>query len=198
MSSNKFSQLAQQVGRGVVLKEAMGLRALSTTVGKEFGRACLLLRDARTVACTGVGKSGHVARKLCATMCSLGRPALWLHPTEASHGDMGVLQNGDALLALSRSGTAAELVAVFNRANALDMPIVLITEDPASFLAENIRTGAVLSLPKVDEAWGHAPTTSTIMQMALGDALAVAVAEARGFTEEDFKAVHPGGALGRP
>lgn len=184
--------------RACIKQEIKGLSALASSLngrdeGAALDAAIVALYDAKLVITTGVGKSGHVAKKLASTLTSLGTPAVFCHPTEASHGDLGLFVHGNVLLALSRSGSARELLPVFRHCMETQIPIILITERTEHGLAA--LADVVLRLPRVAEAWGHAPTTSTIMQMALGDALAVCLAHQRGFTAEDFRRTHPGGAL---
>lgn len=183
-----------QIGEAAIRQEIRGLQMLASKLDKTFLSAVQQLDVTGMVLCTGVGKSGHVARKLAATMTSLGTRATFIHPTEAAHGDIGLMQPQDCVLALSRSGNAEELIPLFRAAEDMRCARVLMTENPDGALG--LRASSVLRLPKVAEAWGHAPTTSTIMQMALGDALAVTLAESRGFTVTDFQRSHPGGALG--
>ncbi len=148
------------------------------------------------VIVTGMGKSGHVARKIAATLASTGQPASFVHAAEASHGDLGMVQNGDVLLAVSWSGETAELAAIITYAKRFAIPLIAITAAADSSLGReaDIR----LCLPKAQEACpnGLAPTTSTTMQLVLGDALAIALLEAKGFTARDFQVFHPGGKLG--
>jgi arabinose-5-phosphate isomerase len=148
------------------------------------------------VILAGVGKSGHVARKIAATFASTGTPSLFVHPTEASHGDMGMITKGDAVIALSRSGETNEFGDMLAFCHRFDVPIIAITGNAHSTLAKAAQY--VLLLPPAPEACAvtGAPTTSTTLQIALGDALAVALLEARGFTAGDFKTFHPGGRLG--
>src|SRR4051794_28780526 len=145
---------------------------------------------------SGMGKSGHVARKIAATLASLGTPALFVHPAEASHGDLGMIVAGDAVLALSNSGETTELADLVAHTKRFGLPLVAITGCPTSALAQ--AADVALILPKAAEAcpMGLAPTTSTTMQMALGDAIAVALLPRRGFTAADFREIHPGGKLG--
>ncbi|MEO1536479.1 MAG: KpsF/GutQ family sugar-phosphate isomerase [Pseudomonadota bacterium] len=145
---------------------------------------------------TGLGKSGHVGRKLAATFASTGTPAYFLHPSEASHGDLGMVQPGDVLLALSWSGETRELSDVIGYAKRRSVPLIALTGRTDSTLAK--AASVALCLPQVQEACPHnlAPTTSTLLQMALGDALAVALLQRKGFTEESFLGFHPGGTLG--
>jgi len=148
------------------------------------------------VAVSGMGKSGHIARKVAATFASTGTPALFVHPAEASHGDLGMIVPGDAVLALSNSGETAELADLVAHSRRFALPLVAITARAGSTLAT--AADISLALPPAAEAcpMGLAPTTSTAMQMALGDALAVALLTRRGFTEADFHQIHPGGRLG--
>lgn len=185
-----------RTGANVLKQEAKGLQALASRIGTDalFATVVDSLSNRRIVFTSGVGKSGHICRKIAATMTSLGTPAMFIHPTEAAHGDMGIMSENDALLVMSRSGKAGELYPLVERAVLLGMPTALISECNDKYLALSV--DETIKLPAVAEAWGHAPTTSTIMQMALGDAIAVALAEINGFTEEDFRATHPGGALG--
>ncbi len=171
--------------------------ALSNGLGQAFAAAARLVRDARgRVIVSGMGKSGHVGQKLAATLASTGTPAFFVHPSEASHGDLGMITADDVVIALSWSGETAELRAVVEHSTRFRVPLVAITSNPGSSLAT--AADIVLALPKSPEACPHglAPTTSTIMQLALGDALAIALLESKGFTARDFKVLHPGGQLG--
>jgi arabinose-5-phosphate isomerase len=185
------------VARDVLATEASGLRALAAALGPEFPRAvdCLTRVSGRIVV-SGMGKSGLVARKIAATLASTGAPAMFVHPAEASHGDLGMIVRGDAVLALSNSGETAELADLVAHARRFGLPLVAITARADSALAR--AADVALLLPPAAEAcpMGLAPTTSTTMQMALGDALAVAMLKRRGFTEADFHRFHPGGKLG--
>jgi arabinose-5-phosphate isomerase len=185
------------VARTVLGTEAAGLRALAEALDERFARAVDLLAAATgRVVVSGMGKSGHVARKIAATFASTGTPALFVHPAEASHGDLGMIVPGDAILALSNSGETAELADLIAHARRFGLPLVGITGNPGSTLAE--AADMALILPKAAEAcpMGLAPTTSTTMQMALGDAFAVALLTRRGFGAADFRQFHPGGKLG--
>jgi arabinose-5-phosphate isomerase len=185
------------VAATVLAHEAAALRALAASLGHDFVRAVELLAAVTgRVVVSGMGKSGHVGRKVAATLASTGTPALFVHPAEASHGDLGMLVPGDAVLALSNSGETAELADIVTHARRFDLPLIAVTSRPASTLAR--AADVTLLLPPVQEAcpMGLAPTTSTAMQMALGDALAVALLTRRGFTATDFRVFHPGGKLG--
>ncbi len=185
------------VGRAVLANEAAGLRALASALDASFDRAVEALGQCEgRIVVSGIGKSGHVARKIAATLASTGSPALFVHPAEASHGDLGMVQPGDALLLLSNSGETAELADLIAHAKRFGMPILAVTSRAASTLA--LAADVVICLPAVPEACAvtSAPTTSAILQMAVGDALAVALLTRRGFTATDFRTYHPGGRLG--
>lgn len=185
------------VARGVLAAEAAGLRALADGLGADFIAAVDLLVGATgRVVVSGMGKSGHVARKIAATLASTGTPALFVHPAEASHGDLGMIVGGDAVLALSNSGETAELADLIGHCGRFGLPLVSITGRRESTLARAATVSLVL--PAAAEAcpMGLAPTTSTTMQLALGDALAVALLTRRGFGAADFRQFHPGGRLG--
>ena len=185
------------VARDVLAAEAAGLQALAAALDASFARAvdCLAAASGRIVV-SGMGKSGHVARKIAATLASTGAPALFVHPGEASHGDLGMIVAGDAVLALSNSGETAELADLVAHSRRFGLPLVAITGRAGSALAT--AADVALLLPAAREAcpMGLAPTTSTTMQMALGDALAVALLTRRGFGAADFRQFHPGGKLG--
>ena len=183
--------------RRVLAQEAEGLVQLGASLDAGFGRAVSLLAGATgRVVVTGMGKSGHVARKIAATLASTGTPALYVHPAEASHGDLGMIVPGDAVLALSNSGETPELADLVAHARRFGLALVAITGRAESALAR--AADVVLLLPPAPEAcpMGLAPTTSTTMQLALGDALAVALLTRRGFSAADFRIFHPGGKLG--
>ncbi len=173
------------------------LSGSETRLGQEFAAAvALLLGLSGRVIVTGMGKSGHIGRKLAATLASTGTPSSFVHAAEASHGDLGMIQSTDAVLALSWSGETAELAAIITHARRFAIPLVAITSNAESALGRE--ANLCLTLPRAEEACpnGLAPTTSTTMQLAIGDALAVALLEARGFSAHDFKTLHPGGKLG--
>jgi arabinose-5-phosphate isomerase len=185
------------VARAVLHTEAAALRALAGGLDESFVRAVALLGgiDGRVVV-SGMGKSGHVARKVAATLASTGTPALFIHPAEAAHGDLGMVTAGDAFLMLSNSGETVELAHLVAHAGRFGLPLVAITARAESALAR--AADVLLLLPAAPEAcpMGLAPTTSTTLQIALGDALAVALLTRRGFTASDFHVFHPGGRLG--
>jgi arabinose-5-phosphate isomerase len=183
--------------RDVLATEAAALNALGAGLGPEFCAAIdELLAIAGRVVVTGMGKSGHVARKIAATLASTGTPALFVHPAEAAHGDLGMVVPGDAVIALSNSGETVELAAIVAHAKRIGAPLIAITGAADSALAA--AADVLLLLPAAPEAGpiGLAPTTSTTMQMALGDAIAVTLLTRRGFSAHDFREIHPGGKLG--
>ncbi|HWA23491.1 MAG TPA: KpsF/GutQ family sugar-phosphate isomerase, partial [Caulobacterales bacterium] len=188
-------------GRRTILSEAEALKALADALEGElsgpFVAACEALRaTAGRVIVTGMGKSGHIGRKIAATFASTGRPAYFVHPGEASHGDLGMITEADCVMAISRSGAAAELTDILHHCRRLKIPVIGMTFVAASALAE--ASDIVLLLPECGEASeaAPAPTISTTMCLALGDALAIALLDAAGFTTAHFRAIHPGGRLG--
>jgi arabinose-5-phosphate isomerase len=172
------------------------LAALQDRLGAPFEAAVERLLRARAVVVTGMGKSGHIARKIAATFASTGTPSQFLHPAEASHGDLGIIQQGDVVLALSWSGESPELADIVAYTRRFAITLIAVTARPGSALGTACDIG--LFLPVTQEACpnGVAPTTSTTMQLVLGDALAICLLERRGFTAEDFRRFHPGGRLG--
>jgi arabinose-5-phosphate isomerase len=172
-------------------------RALADGLAQPFSSAVELVgRSKGRVIVTGVGKSGHIGSKLAATLASTGTPAFFVHPVEANHGDLGMITSDDVIVAMSWSGESAELRGIITYSRRFSIPMIAITAGERSTLSAE--SDVVLLLPKEQEACPHglAPTTSTLLQLAIGDALAVALLEARGFTAEDFRTFHPGGKLG--
>jgi len=184
-------------GQAVLAQEIKGLQALSDALGEAFALAVSTLAEIKgRVIVTGMGKSGHVARKIAATMASTGTPAYFVHPGEASHGDLGMITKDDAVLALSNSGETAELSDIIGYCKRFSIPLVGVARRSGSMLVE--AADVALVLPEVPEACATgAPTTSTTMMMALGDAMSVALVERRGFSKQDFSVFHPGGKLGK-
>ncbi len=177
---------------------ASAIQAISAGLDDDFIRAVDVLYAVRgRVVATGMGKSGHIAKKFAATVASTGTPALYVHPAEASHGDLGMITSADALVALSNSGETPELGDLVAFAGRYGIPLVALTAVRDSTLAK--QADVALILPPLTEAcpMGLAPTTSTTAMLVLGDALAVALLERRGFTEDDFRSLHPGGKLGQ-
>ena len=171
--------------------------ALEGPLGEPFARAVSILGQLNGRAIiTGVGKSGHIGKKIAATFASTGTPSYFVHPAEAIHGDLGMITRDDAIVAISWSGETAELKGIVGYSRRFSIPLIAITAGDVSALAR--QADVVLSLPRSPEACPHglAPTTSTLLQLAIGDALAVALLEARGFTADHFRTFHPGGQLG--
>ena len=185
------------VGRRVLTAEADALKLQADTLGEAFVRAVDILFAAKgRIICTGIGKSGHVAKKIAATFASTGAPAFFVHANEASHGDLGMIADGDVILALSKSGQNQELADILAYSRRFHIPLIALTAAPDSPLGQ--AADVVLELADAAEVTAEvkAPTTSTTLQIALGDALAVSLLERRGFTAKDFKTFHPGGKLG--
>ena len=195
--SREDQQTIISAGRRVIDIEVAALNHLGTSLDADFAEAVRLCQSAKgRIVLAGVGKSGHVARKISATLASTGTPSLYIHPTEASHGDLGMITATDVVIALSRSGETRELSDLIAYCVRFSIPLIAMTAAADSALA---RAASInLLIPDAPEACGEtrAPTTSTTLCMALGDALAVAVLELNGFTAEDFKIYHPGGKLG--
>ena len=195
------TQAALQSALKTVGTELEGLKALTAALtngmGEPFGRAVdILAQLSGRVIVTGVGKSGHIGSKIAATLASTGTPAFFVHPAEANHGDLGMIARNDAIIALSWSGESEELKGIVAYSRRFSIPLVAITAGRVSALGR--QADVVLELPRAPEACPHglAPTTSTMMQLVIGDALAIALLEARGFTPEHFRTFHPGGRLG--
>lgn len=201
MTTPPSSPRAHQSAYQTLLTERAGLEALSLALTGALGQAFdtvvdSILTCSGRLAVTGIGKSGHIGRKIQATLASTGTPSLFIHPAEAAHGDLGMLAQGDVILALSNSGETTELAAILTYAARRSIDVIAITSAGNSALARAAKH--CLLLPHASEAcpMGLAPTTSTLMQLALGDALAIALLERRNFTAEDFGTFHPGGRLG--
>ncbi|WP_243039219.1 KpsF/GutQ family sugar-phosphate isomerase [Dyella sedimenti] len=184
--------------RTVIATEAAAIRALEPRVGPEFVEACrLILGCSGRVVVTGMGKSGHVGRKIAATLASTGTPAFFVHPGEASHGDLGMILPQDVVLALSNSGETDEVLFILPVIKRQGIPLIAITGNAQSSLAEQANVHLDASIAAEACPLGLAPTASTTAALVMGDALAVALLEARGFTSEDFARSHPAGSLGR-
>lgn len=191
-----------ETGRRAILTEMDGLKALAASLDDNFEKAVSAIHIMKTesharLIVAGIGKSGHVARKITATLASTGTPSHFVHANEASHGDLGMIAQGDVVMLLSNSGESAELTDLIHYTRRFGITLIAITAKADSTLAQH--SDIVLLLPKMPEACpnGLAPTTSTTMQLALGDALAVALLERMGLTAEDFRVFHPGGKLGQ-
>ncbi len=182
----------------VLETEARAIRALSERLGDDFVAACRLILDSPGhLVVTGMGKSGHIAHKLAATLASTGTPAFFVHPGEASHGDLGMIAEQNTVLALSNSGETEEVLRLLPGLKRLGVGLVAMTGNPASTLARHADVHLDTSVDREACPLGLAPTASTSAQLALGDALAIALLDARGFTAEDFARSHPAGSLGR-
>lgn len=202
MTIVKLSEAAKKQGLASAIRvletEARGLQDLAKFLNENFVQAIEMISAAEgRVIVTGMGKSGHIGKKIAATMASTGTPAFFVHPAETSHGDMGMIVRGDVVLALSNSGEAKELGDLIEYTRRFAIPLIGITSKPQSTLAT--KSDIALLLPPAPEACpnGLAPTTSTTMTLALGDAIAITLLEKKGFTEKDFKVFHPGGKLGQ-
>lgn len=185
-------------GQRTIKLEAACVEALTTRIDEHFSDACkIMLACEGRIVVTGMGKSGHIGNKIAATLASTGSPAFFVHPGEASHGDLGMITNKDVVLALSNSGTTAEILTILPLIKRMHAPLISMTGAPNSTLA--LTADAHLDVSVAEEACPHglAPTSSTTAALAMGDALAIAMLEARGFSAEDFAISHPGGALGR-
>ncbi len=185
-------------GQTVVVVEAQALQAMQARMGPEFAAACRALLACRgRVVCTGMGKSGHIATKIAATLASTGTPAFFMHPGEASHGDLGMVTDADVVLALSNSGETDEILAIVPALKRQGNVMIAMTGRPTSSLARLADLHLDVSVPAEACPLSLAPTSSTTAALVMGDALAVALMEARGFTAEDFARSHPAGSLGR-
>ncbi|WP_231759750.1 KpsF/GutQ family sugar-phosphate isomerase [Microbulbifer elongatus] len=187
-----------QAGRRTIAMEAAAVAALEPRIGEDFHRACkLILNCPGRVIVSGMGKSGHVGRKIAATLASTGTPSFFVHPGEASHGDLGMITRQDLVIAISNSGTSAEVLTLLPLLKRLGIPLISMTGKPDSPLAQSADVNLDIAVETEACPLNLAPTSSTTVTLVMGDALAVALLEARGFTAEDFAFSHPGGALGR-
>jgi arabinose-5-phosphate isomerase len=197
-AANINAEQALSLARKTFEIEAGAVLDLATRIGDEFVQAVgLMVACPGRVVVMGMGKSGHIGRKIAATLASTGTPALFVHPAEASHGDLGMIQAVDVVLAISNSGESEELIAILPVLSRLGVALIAITGGLQSTLAKHARITLDSSVAREACPLNLAPTASTTVQLALGDALAVALLDARGFREEDFARSHPGGALGR-
>jgi arabinose-5-phosphate isomerase len=195
---DKPSHADLEAARRVLSMEGDALAALARSLDARFTKAVdLILGVEGRVIVSGMGKSGHIGNKIAATLASTGTPAQFVHPGEASHGDLGFITRKDAALLLSNSGKTQELTDIIDFTRREGVPMIAITSGAESALAQHADVALILPAAREACPMGLAPTTSTTMQLALGDALAVALMERRGFEEDDYRALHPGGALGR-
>lgn len=194
MTTSNFAEAA----RRTIRLEAEAVTLLEERIDAAFDRACeLIMQCTGRVIVTGMGKSGHIGRKIAASLASTGTPAFFVHPGEASHGDLGMITRTDLVLALSNSGTTAEIITLLPLIKRMGLPLISMTGNPDSILAQASEAHLDVRVPSEACPLGLAPTTSTTATLVMGDALAIALLEARGFTAEDFAFSHPGGALGR-
>ena len=195
---NTHSKDLIALAKAVIDTEISTLQALPARLNDEFVHACeAILACQGRVIVTGMGKSGHIGNKMAATFASTGTPAFFLHPGEASHGDLGMIVNGDVIIALSNSGTSDEILSILPVIRRLNVKIIAMTGNPQSPLAEMADFHLYTGAEKEACPLGLAPTSSTTATLVMGDALAIALLEARGFTAEDFARSHPGGRLGK-
>jgi arabinose-5-phosphate isomerase len=188
----------RRLGRAVIEVEAREVAALDARIDDAFVRACRLILDCRgRVVVIGMGKSGHIGSKLAATLASTGTPAFFVHPGEASHGDLGMITADDVVIALSNSGETDEITTILPLLKRLGVPLVSLTGNPESTLARNASVHLDVGVAEEACPLGLAPTSSTTVALVMGDALAIALLDARGFTRDDFARSHPGGRLGR-
>jgi len=186
------------LGQAVIKTEASAVSDLLPRIDENFALACnFMLHCKGRIVVTGMGKSGHIGNKIAATLASTGSPSFFVHPGEASHGDLGMITPQDVVLAMSNSGETGELVTIVPIIKRLGIPLISMTGNPSSTLATEADVALDISVAKEACPLGLAPTASTTATLAMGDALAVALLEARDFTEEDFARSHPGGSLGR-
>jgi len=191
-------QKLQALGLAVIETEARAVSALASRIDARFAQACgYMLACSGRVVVIGMGKSGHIGSKIAATLASTGTPAFFVHPGEASHGDLGMITPKDVVLALSNSGETAEILTILPLIKRLGVPLISMTGNVNSTLARAANANLDVSVEKEACPLGLAPTASTTAALVMGDALAVALLESRGFTAEDFARAHPGGSLGR-
>ncbi len=191
---NRFCSL----GKEVIRIEAEAVAALQPRIDEVFAQACqYLLQCEGRIIVSGMGKSGHIGNKIAATLASTGSPAFFVHPGEASHGDLGMITNRDVILAISYSGEANEIICILPIIKRLGIPLISMTGNPESTIARTSTVNLNIQVEREACPLGLAPTSSTSAALAMGDALAIALLQVRGFTAEDFAKYHPGGALGK-
>jgi arabinose-5-phosphate isomerase len=185
-------------GLRTVAMEALAVSAMTPSINESFSLACqtMLACEGRVIV-TGMGKSGHIGNKIAATLASTGTPAFFVHPGEASHGDLGMITKSDVVIAISNSGNTAEVITILPLIKRLGIPLISMTGDPKSLLSQTADANLDVSVSSEACPLNLAPTTSTTVTLVMGDALAIALLESRGFSAEDFAFSHPGGALGR-
>lgn len=187
-----------QRGKEVIESEIQAIQNLIPKIGESFAHACNMILSCKgRVVVIGIGKSGHIGKKIAATFASTGTPSYYVHPSEASHGDLGMIMRHDIALIISNSGETSELLNILPLIRHQHIPIIAMTGNPQSTLAQQAQTHLDVSIEKEAGLLGLAPTSSTTVALVMGDALAVALLEARGFTSDDFAFYHPGGSLGK-
>ena len=187
-----------KLGLAVIETEAQAVFELTKRIDQHFEAACeLLLACKGRVVVTGMGKSGHIGKKIAATLASTGTPAFFMHPGEANHGDLGMITRQDTVIALSNSGQTHEIITLLPLLKRLDVPLIALSGNPDSILAKLATINIDLSIQQEACPLGLAPTTSTTVALVMGDAIAIALLQARGFSAEDFALSHPGGTLGK-
>jgi len=187
-----------KLGLAVIETEAQAVFELRQRINAHFETACeLLLACKGRIVVTGMGKSGHIGKKIAATFSSTGSPSFFMHPGEASHGDMGMITRQDTVLAISNSGNTPEIITLLPLLKRLDVPVISLSGNPESTLAKVANVNLDVSIRQEACPLGLAPTTSTTVSLVMGDALAIALLQARGFSAEDFALSHPGGTLGK-
>ncbi|MDQ8039148.1 MAG: KpsF/GutQ family sugar-phosphate isomerase [Rickettsiella sp.] len=194
MNDKKFCESALKV----IKIEAEVINSLATQIGENFEKACHILFDCKGhIIVVGMGKSGHIGKKIAATLASTGSPAFFIHAAEANHGDLGMVSSKDVVLAISYSGETDELISILPTLKLLKIPVILITGNSHSSLAQHATVTLSIAIEKEACPLGLAPTSSTTAALVVGDAIAVSMLNARGFTREDFAKIHPKGQLGR-
>ncbi len=192
------SERFQSLGKAVIRHETTAIQALSERINNDFAIACCFMLSCQgRIVVLGMGKSGHIGHKIAATLASTGSPAFFVHPGEASHGDLGMITANDVVLALSNSGETSELLTILPLIKRLGAPLITMTGNSDSTLAREADVNIDVSVEQEACPLNLAPTSSTTAALVMGDALAIALLEARGFTEDDFAKSHPGGTLGR-
>ncbi|MCP4288032.1 MAG: KpsF/GutQ family sugar-phosphate isomerase [Gammaproteobacteria bacterium] len=198
MPHSEEAERLKALGLAVIKNEATAVLDLSSRITEDFVQACLYMLACRgRIVVTGMGKSGHICGKIAATLASTGSPAFFVHPGEASHGDLGMITDKDVVLALSNSGETRELLTIIPIIKRLGIPLIALTGDSTSNLARESDVHIDVGVKQEACPLNLAPTSSTTAALAMGDALAIALLESRGFTEQDFARSHPGGSLGR-
>ncbi len=196
--SAEESERLQALGLAVIRHETEAVQALASRIDHHFVRACnFMLNCSGRIVVLGMGKSGHIGHKIAATLASTGSPAFFVHPGEASHGDLGMITASDVVLALSNSGETSELLTILPLIKRLGVPLIAMTGNQTSNMAREADVNIDVSVEQEACPLNLAPTSSTTAALVMGDALAIALLEARGFTEHDFAKSHPGGTLGR-